>query len=128
MIAWLIKLTGLDSIFVYLILGGLIAAGILGFGWYERHQGYNQAATEYSLKIENMKRVSAEALAKELERQAHANEIAATAQAAKLKELSDKNVSLEQTIKENEDAAEVDPNANRTAISVDGVRRINRVH
>lgn len=127
MISYLMKLTGLDSIFVYLIVAGVIVAGVYGFGWYKYDSGYDQAKIEYSLQIEKLKSDYATKLADALEHQSNANEIAKANEAQKIIAYETQLALRDKIIKENADEAKADPSSSRCGMSANGLRRIERI-
>jgi len=127
MIAWLIKLTGLSSIFVWLIIAGIAAAGVFGYGVLQHHNGYEQAKTEYTLQIQTMKLDYSNQLNAALERQSNANAKAKVNEAQKIIEYETKIALRDKIIKDNSDAAKNDPNANNCGVSNSGRLRLNQI-
>ena len=127
MIAWLMKLTGLDSIFVWLIVGGLAVAGLWGYGAYQHHKGYSEASIEYTLRIETMKKDYATQLADALERQSKANELAKRNESQLIIDYETKIAERDRIIAENENEAKNDNGKSFACITDAGRMRLNKI-
>lgn len=107
----------LKEVLPYIIL----IATLVGAYFYIRNDAYNDGVADTVLKYEN-------AIQNERERLSAANEAALREARAKEAELSRLLRERDDTISQLEDEANLDPDANRPAISAGSVRRINRVH
>jgi flagellar basal body P-ring protein FlgI len=125
MIAWIMNVTGLSSIFVWLIVAGIAVAGMFGYGALQHHNGYEQAKTEYTLQIQTMKLDYANALNTALERQSKANEIAKTNEAQQIIKYEAKIALRDKILKEIEDANV--SNSSDCSLSADSVRRLDSI-
>ena len=121
------KLTGLDSIFVWFIVGGIAVAGLWSYGAYQHHKGYSEASIEYTLRIETMKKDYATQLADALERQSKANELAKRNESQLIIDYETQLAMRDKIIKENEDAAKNDTSKSIGCITSDGWMRLKRI-
>lgn len=110
-----------------LIIAALVIAAI-GFTviMIDRN-GYNRAETKWSAKYAKRESDLIEASDKELNRQLAANNAAKKAEAERISIIRAQNQALEIRIKELEDEAALDPDADRIALSPAAGVRINRV-
>lgn len=127
MISWLMGATGLSSVFVWLIVGGIAVSAVFGYGLYQHHTGYNEAKIEYTLRIETMKKDYAVELANALEKQSQANELAKRNESQLIIDYESKIAERDKIIKENEDAAKKDSSPNAGCITSNGWLRLKRI-
>ena len=127
MISWLMKITGLDSIFVWLIIAGLAVASIWGYGLLRYHSGYDQAKIEYTLRIETMKKDYADKLNSALERQSKANELAKKNESQLIIDYETQIALRDRQIAENDNEAKNDTSKPFACITDDGRMRLNKI-
>ncbi|NTG85878.1 hypothetical protein G6L15_06915 [Agrobacterium rhizogenes] len=121
------KLLGDSELAAWAVIA-LLATGAVGAAYlYVDHRGYQRAATEYKASIAQMKADAATARADEIERQSAVNDAAKAAEARRIAEMQAANQSLQSKIEELQREADQDPDANRSALGADSVRRINQI-
>ncbi|WP_180227686.1 hypothetical protein [Rhizobium rhizogenes] len=127
MISIIAKLLGDSELAAWAVIA-LLATGAVGAAYlYVDHRGYQRAATEYKASIAQMKADAATARADEIERQSAVNDAAKAAEARRIAEMQAANQSLQSKIEELQREADQDPDANRSALGADSVRRINQI-
>lgn len=109
------------------IIGGVFLAVVLvcGFSYYK---GYSTSSASWSQKYELREAQWKASTTAEISRQAQANAMAKALEQKQLQEMEARNTALEQKVKELNDAADKDPDANKPALSDSARMRIDSVH
>lgn len=110
----------------YVIGGVLIAIALLCVGSYAK--GYHTASSSWSTKYELREQQLLAAHIAEQNRQAQANAMAKAVEQKQIQQMEADNAALEQRIKELNDEADKDPDANKPALSDSARMRIDSVH
>jgi phage/plasmid primase-like uncharacterized protein len=89
--------------------------------------GYDAAAAKYGAEIAELKQTAADALNKEIERQAARQNEAKAREAERIAEMQAETESLNQKIEELQREASQDPDAGRVVLGAPSVQRINKI-
>ncbi|NTG67257.1 hypothetical protein EXN67_01415 [Rhizobium rhizogenes] len=121
------KLLGGSELAAWAVISLLMVAAFGGTYALADHRGYGRAETHYTAQIAQMKADAATARADEIDRQSAVNDAAKAAEARRIAEIQAANQSLQIQIEELQREADQDPDANRSALGADSVRRINQI-
>lgn len=91
------------------------------------NNGYDAAAAKYKAEIAELKQTAADALNKEIERQAARQNEAKAREAARIVEMQAANDNLQTQIQELQREADEDPSADVPVLGAPSVRRINKI-
>jgi predicted Holliday junction resolvase-like endonuclease len=91
------------------------------------NNGYDAAAAKYKAEIAELKQTAADALNKEIERQAARQNETKAREAARIVEMQAETESLNQKIEELQREASQDPDAGRVVLGAPSVQRINKI-
>lgn len=112
---------------------GLVAAGALallatvGGAWaWADHQGYERADLQWRLKWAQYEYQLSRAAGAEMQRQAEVNEAAKRAEADAIANLERQLQQQEALVRELQEQADADPQANQVALDAEAVKRHNR--
>lgn len=117
----------LSGTYAKLIIAGVILVAIIGYGEWRNHAGYNKSEALWSAKYNQRENDLIRASMDEAARQQAANQAAKKLEAERIAIIRAHNQALEIRIKELEDEADLDPDANRISLSPDAGVRINKV-
>lgn len=91
------------------------------------NNGYAAASLKYKAEIAELKQTAADALNKEIERQAARQNEAKAREAERIAEMQAANEDLNQKIEELQREASQDPDAGRVVLGAPSVQRINKI-
>lgn len=117
----------LSGTYAKLIIAGVILVAIIGYGEWRNNAGYNKSEALWSAKYNQRENDLIRASMDEAARQQAANQAAKKLEAERIAIIRAHNQALEIRIKELEDEADLDPDANRISLSPDAGVRINKV-
>jgi len=103
-----------------LVVLALAAGGVLVYGKTQYDKGHAVASAQAVLQVAKEREA-------ERVRQTQANAEAQAASLADIARLSLENAALKQIMKDNANAADLDPDASRACLGADSVRRLNSI-
>jgi len=115
------------NIYIYILIAVAAVAIALGYGHYKDGQGYDRAAAEYTIKIQDIKLDLTSKHNAEIERIDKANNTAKQKEAEIIAQLEQDKTNLDNLVKELQLESEQDPTSNNDSLGASSVQRINRV-